>query len=245
MRKSLAALLGSGLFLISGAAAAQQYGYSGSYSPGMPPPSAQGIDNIGVGGQLVLGVERMTGVFFQSEKASVTDPITNTSTDVTQKNTTFGLLGMQGATPSTVPRVAADYFVIDSVSLGGSIMYWSNAPSMDPSPPGASYDSTKMFLFNPRVGYAYVIDDTFAIWPRAGLMYAHSSTGDNSSSRTDLTLDAMLGISPVKHVVFLVGPMVDIGVGGSEDQTVGGTTQSTSVKLTTFGLTAGMAAYLP
>ncbi len=231
--------------MISGAAAAQQYGYSGSYSPGMPPPSSSGIDNIGVGGQLVLGVERITGVFFQTEKASV--DVGGTTQDASQKHTTFGLLGMQGVTPSTVPRVAADYFIVDSVSLGGSIMYWSDAPSTDIGGTTTDGDATKAFMFNPRVGYAYVIDKTFSIWPRAGLMYSHSSTGDNSSSRIDLTLDAMLGISPVKHVVFLMGPLLDLGVGGSEDQTdpVTSTTQSTDVKLTTFGLTAGLGVYLP
>lgn len=245
MRKPLAALLGSGLLLVAGAASAQQYGYSGSYSPGMPPPSASGVDNIGIGGQLVLGVERITGIFMQSDKGSAPDG-TGGTVDASRKDTTLGLLGMQGVTPSSVPRVAFDYFVIDSFSVGGSLMYWSDAPSTDVN--GTSTDGTAShaFMLNPRVGYAYVIDDTFAIWPRGGLMYAHSSAGDNSSSRIDLTLDAMLGISPVKHVVFLVGPLVDIGVGGSEDVPDGtGGTMSNDVKLTTFGLSAGLAAYMP
>lgn len=247
MRKSIATLAGSGLLLLSSAAAAQQpYGYSGAYNtgtygPGAMPSSASGVDNIGVEGQFVLGVERITGLFWQRDTASVNDQ------DVTQKHFTLGLLGMSGVTPSSVPRVAGDFFVIDSLSVGGSVAYFSDAPSRDPElPGGASPDSTNGFLLNPRVGYAYVLDETFAIWPRLGFMYAHSSTGDASSSRTNLTIDAMLTISPVEHVIFSVGPMLDLGLGGSADQSNGaGETTSVDTKLTSYGLTAGLGTYFP
>ncbi len=212
------------------------------------------IDNIGAGGQLVVGVERVAGAVFQSESTHTpgngTDIPSHGSTD---KYTTIGLLAVNAPTPSSTPRVAVDYFVTNGLSLGAGLMYWSNAPSHEINGQTTSDPTTHEFLIQPRIGYALVLDDTFAIWPRAGFQYAHASVGSYSASRGDVTVDAMLGISPIKHVVFLVGPMLDVGVTGSQDYRVGTgggagavtSTGSSDVKLTSFGLTAGLAAYFP
>lgn len=243
MKRALGTLIGTGILLAATAASAQQYGGSystGNYSPAMPGyPS--GIDNIGNQGQFTIAVERVTGIFFDRPKTGDADAA---------KVTHLALLGNGGLTPSDMPRAGFDYFVIDGLSVGGSISYMSDAVKDGPT--------QKLFLFNPRVGYAYAFDDTFSIWPRAGFTYAHESSSvsgkdaagnpvssTQSTNLTQLNVEAMLGISPIKHVAFLVGPYLDYGLGGSMSQPdpVTGNDSSVDQKLTSFGLSAAILAY--
>lgn len=243
MKRFLGTLVGTGILLAATAASAQ--GYSGGYSTGTYRPAVpsypSGVDNIGNAGQFTIAAERITGLFFDRESVPGS----------TLKTTHLVLLGNDsGQSVSATPRAAFDYFVIDGLSVGGSIAYMSHAPSGGPS--------LKTFLFSPRVGYAYAFDDTFSIWPRVAFIYSHQSfslqqptaTGGTTSTSasshfTQLSLEAMFGISPMKHVVFLAGPLVDIGLGGSQSATdpITNTEASSSHKLTSFGLSAGLLAY--
>ena len=252
MKRAFGTLIGTGILLAASAASAQQYGggYSGSYSTGNYSPAApsypSGIDNIGNAGQFTVAVERITGLYFDRETRK---PSGGSST--TQKTTHLALLGNTGGSPSATPRAAFDYFIIDGLSLGGSISYMSNAPS--------GGGSQKLFMLSPRVGYAYAFDDTFSIWPRLAFTYAHLSQAQSvpttsggtasataSTNLTQLNLEAMLGISPFKHVAFLVGPYLDLGLGGSTSvPSYAGSSSNTKTdeKLTSFGLTAAILAY--
>lgn len=251
MKRALGTLIGTGILVAASAASAQQYGggYSGSYSTGTYRPEIpsypSGIDNIGNAGQFTIAIERITGVASDHE---TTKPKGGSSH--TQQTTHLALLGNDGGSPSVTPRAAFDYFIIDGLSLGGSISYMSHAPSG-----GASQ---KLFMFSPRVGYAYAFDNTFSLWGRAAFDYSHLSysmptvdasgsptTETASTNLTQITLEAMLGISPMKHVAFLVGPYVDFGLGGSQSakSPITGQNESISDKLTSFGLTAAILAY--
>lgn len=244
MKRALGTLVGTGILLASTAAFAQQYGgtYStGNYAPAVPSyPS--GIDNIGNAGQFTIAVERITGLYFNRETTKAGD-----LPEQTTKTTHLALLGNGSSTPSDMPRAAFDYFVIDGLSLGGAVTYMSDAITDGPT--------QKLFLISPRVGYAYAFDDTFSVWPRAAFTYAHASQAQsvpNASGGTDqvtasinatqLTLEGMVGISPIKHVAFLAGPYVDLGLGGSVSVDVPNY-PDTKDKLTSFGLTAAILAY--
>ncbi len=252
MKRAFGTLVGTGILLAATAASAQQYGggYSGGYSTGTYSPAVpsypSGIDNIGNAGQFTVAVERITGLYSDHESFKPS----GSSKSQTAKTLHLALLGNDDGSPSVTPRAAFDYFVIDGLSLGGSISYMSHAPSG-----GASQ---KLFMISPRVGYAYAFDSTFSLWGRGAFDYSHlsysvpainasgsSTTASASTNFTQVTLEAMLGISPMKHVAFLAGPYVDIGVGGSRSMKDPVTNKdvSASDKLTSYGLTAAILAY--
>jgi hypothetical protein len=52
----------------------------------------------------------------------------------------------------------------------------------------------------------------------------------------------MLGISPMKHVAFLLGPYLDLGLGGSSSSDLPQSTKQ-GTKLTSSGLSAALLAY--
>jgi hypothetical protein len=119
---------------------------------------------------------------------------------------------------------AADYFVIDNLSVGGFI-------SLDYSKSGSS-DGTR-FGIGPRVGYNFGLSDTFSIWPKAGLAFAHSSVSttvdlDSSTSRETstssnaiaLNLFVPLMVHPVRHFFAGFGPFLDTDLSGSHRVTV-------------------------
>jgi hypothetical protein len=228
MRKAISLIAGLGVFSLASAAFAQGYGYSAGYSAnyrmGMPPASGGQIDNIGNAGQLVFGAERLTGISFNRFGYN----------GGTGTSTSIGLLGpFSGENSVGSPRVGLDYFVIDSVSIGAGLWY---AHDSGVSVAGGSGSGSHTFLFAPRVGYAYAFDDTFSVWPRAGITYV-SQTGGHY---LDLTLEGLFGISPVSHLVILGGPFADLGLSGSQNAGAG----SQDAKQTGFGLTFGLAGYI-
>ncbi len=252
MRKAIGAFAALGVISLSTAAFAQ--GYSGGYQGGYAPPmqSSGPIDNIGNQGQFVVGAERLTALSFDSLTTSLPAPIG----DETQKSTGIALLGNSvsagGITPSSLPRLGFDYFVIDGLSVGTSLVYAHMSLKAEAGGQSQDQGSQDVFLFAPRVGYALQFGDTFSFWPRAGITYTNASTstpasaGQSSSSTSthflDLTVEPLFGLSPVSHFVILGGPYLDLGLSGSSK--AGGSSQSVDQKATSFGLTFGIAGYI-
>ncbi len=258
MKKSISALVGTGIFLVAGAAAAQQYGWSGSYQPTMPPSSSGTVDNIGNEGQLVFGVDRVMGLSIDSLKTSTP------AGDVTLKSTTISLFGLPNSAPPSgsagftapslmFPRLALDYFVVDGVSIGGNLVYAHSSGSIDTPAGSNDTGSTDVFGIAPRVGYAYQFDETFSIWPRAGITYASSTTTTKSATGgpdqetkwhgIDMNLEVLVGISPFEHFAILLGPYVDFPLSGTATVPAGTTTADYDAKLTSFGLTTSVVGY--
>jgi hypothetical protein len=118
-------------------------------------------------------------------------------------------------------------------------------------------------LLHPRLGYSFILDETFAIWPRAGITWTQTSTTqsndtidingnpvtyevDLTETTLDLTLEANLVISPMEHFAFLVGPFLDLGLSGEEKRETtepGVPDQEADRKLTAYGLQVGVAGY--
>jgi hypothetical protein len=262
MKKVLTALVGTGIFLVSGIAAAQyNQGWSGSYQPTAPPVRSSGLDNLGEEAQITFGVDRVMGLAF--DRAKVDQDVSGTTVTTTNKTTTIGLFGMTGAqSTGLVPRLALDYFVMESISVGGSLIYISQTGTQDTEGGGlnGSTDLPTITTFElaPRVGYCMAFDETFSFWPRAGITYfsqkaettitdpatGTSSTSTDTNSGLDLTLEGMVGISPFSNFAMLVGPYLDLGLSGtSKNEPASGTATENDLKATSYGLAVSILGY--
>ncbi|HEX6764451.1 MAG TPA: hypothetical protein VF103_03215 [Polyangiaceae bacterium] len=233
---------------------------------GVPVYTPKKIENIGQRGQFIFGVERITGLFFDSQKITYTDPATKKEYEHTFKVTSIGLFGVDSGSPSAMPRFALDYVVASGFTVGASVMLSTRGLSLEgtggqkPNPPYTAQSDGLTLFGGARAGYAYAFDSTFAIWPRAGLSYATSSsevTGTNPTTgestgtfeyRTrfgDLNLELLGAISPIKHIVVLAGPYVDVGLGGgySVFDSAGAEIDKRGANLTSFGLLVHAAGY--
>lgn len=203
-------------------------------------------------GQFAVSAERLFGIVHSSQTLQV-DPQTERTESYTQASllsTQFGNF----ATVYTTPRVGLDYFVIDGLSLGLAFGVFSVSGSRsETGNPNRDLPTLDGVIVAPRIGYAYMFTDVVGIWPRGGITYVGAGTKDQPPAPPDessvhflaLTLEAPLVISPVPHAGFLVAPIVDIGLSGSQDNKDGqsGVTQSRDMKATEFGLEAGMFLY--
>ncbi len=257
MKTKLTSFCGLGLFLVSGLASAQYGGgYQGSYTPGPPPVRSAGLDNIGEESQITFGVDRVMGVAF--DRATLSP---DKGGDQTYKATNVALFGNPGggglAAPGLmIPRLALDFFVVESVSIGGSLMYFTSSSEVETDAGSSDGPTNSTFVISPRVGYAMAFDETFSLWPRAGITYLSSktettttgATGSSTSTSTfsgmALTVEAMVGISPIENFAILAGPYVDYGLSGTvKDEPASGSSTETDAKVTSYGLTVGILGY--
>jgi hypothetical protein len=180
-------------------------------------------DDFATAGTFAFGVERVFGLYL-AQRAEET-PTDEDTDDYTQFSFAWG-----GVPPTvySIPRVGFDYFVIDGLSLGGSIAYWSldieseNLDKTDGSvATGGSEQSA--FLFSPRVGYAVMFSDVVGIWPRGGITYySRSFDADGAPPEVDenelaFTAEFHLILAPVEHVGITIGPVIDFGITGEVD----------------------------
>ena len=252
-----AALVGT-----SSLAPAQQfsgsYGTSGGGYSGYV-PQRKNVDNVGEDGQFIFAIERVTALNFDRVKISYTDETTDTDIDSSAKTTNLSLLGVDPSSPAQLPRFALDYVIASGVTIGGSLMFVTRSLSEDDVtvvPPGTRQDGST-FLAGVRAGYAFPFDETFGIWPRAGLSYAlatasYDSVDDDGESTEfsakthyfDLNLEILAVISPVEHIAIMAGPYLDLGLGGKFklDQD-GREIDSRNANLTSFGLVVHAGGY--
>ncbi|MEZ4224061.1 MAG: hypothetical protein R3B13_24140 [Polyangiaceae bacterium] len=116
-------------------------------------------------------------------------------------------------TPYELPRIGFDYFVIDSLSIGGALGYAQSQEDGDPD------DEVSLFLIAPRVGYVWMFSDVVGFWLRGGFTY-HSINVDPGNGEEDalaLTGEGMFVISPTPHFGFIVGPTFDISITGEDN----------------------------
>jgi hypothetical protein len=156
---------------------------------------------------------------------------------------TFLWRGTSAAGPFDVPRLAFDYFVIDRLSVGGTIGY-ASLKGEDANNNNAN-GSQSSLLFAPRVGYAFMFSEVVGIWPRGAITYHSASTefGDAESSESGLalTIEVPLVLSPTPHLGFTVGPTFDMDLFGTLDPPTGNDLDRT---YRTFGLQIGMFGWL-
>jgi hypothetical protein len=217
MRKLSGFMLALGLSLGSGSAFAQTFGTQGDAA---------------------FGGERLFGLTFSKV---TTEPDGQPESE--EDTTIFGFAWSGDGdlpTPHVVPRLAFDYFVIDGLSLGGTIAYASYSVEDEDN----NEQDASTFLFSPRVGYAFMFNDTIGIWPRGGIYYRSFNVDDfGDGNGFGLNLEAMLVITPTPHFGFQVGPAFDFDFTGQVDLDAPNA-PDIDQRMRTFGIHAGVFGWL-
>jgi hypothetical protein len=178
---------------------------------------ALGQEVFGTKGDLALGIDRVFGIHFTHLK--VDNPGRGPDRKYEQTGIGFGWRGRGARSPFDQARFAVDYFVIDSLSIGGSIAY---ASYNDDDDDDDDDDDHSDFLFSPRVGYAIGFSNKFGFWPRGGFTYHSRSRDDDAFVDDDengfaFTAEAMFYWTPIEHFGFLFGPTLDIDFTGERE----------------------------
>ncbi len=147
-----------------------------------PAASAQAVPQ----GTFTVAAERMVGLGITFGQGG--DPVFGT-----------GLFwGGQGVLD--FPRIGVDYFVIDGLSIGGSL--------------GLRYTSAGTGFFQagilPRIGYAFALSSSIDFWPRGGIGFV---TNDPGTTEGALYLEAPFVWNVNQHVGFEFGPAFDALLG--------------------------------
>lgn len=135
----------------------------------------------------------------------------------------FGVEGNNAPNSKTgvafVIKPAADYFVIDNLSVGGFLrLGFANDAGV-----GLNDGYNTAFGIGARVGYNIPVAQNFSIWPRAGLgvntgsvNVAGANGTDVSVSQTNLTLNLSVPflVHPVDHYFLGLAPALDVGLTG-------------------------------
>ena len=262
MRVQIVAALSALCCCVATPALAQGYGQApppgGGYSA--PPPVSGGDDYFGADGSLILSADRLFG--FHSWNATV--EIEDVDDDVEVSGTNVGLLisvpttGFTDFTinPSAVPRLAIDFVVGAGVTLGGFFGFATGSSEQEQGDFKEDGPTITTIAVGPRVGYFASISDVIGIWPRLGFTYVSTTietdldpgTLETTTSLQNINLEAMLAITPNPSFAFLLGPIFDLGVGGSIENDVsgdggegGGNQPEINVTYNNFGVVAGIA----
>ncbi len=148
--------------------------------------------------------------------------------------TSYGLAYQSPIGLFDVPRLGIDFFLIQQLSIGGSIGWFV----YDPDAPGNNDEDVSGFIFSPRIGYVIPFNAEWGIWPRGGLTYASRDRNDVYHA-TAFTLEAHFYYMPAPAVGFMLGPVLDLGFSG--ERRIPGN-QDADYEERLFGLAFGMFA---
>lgn len=151
---------------------------------------------LGKAKDVVIGAERLFGIYGVARNY---EP--NAIPDINDTGVGFLMQG-QHVSPVTVPRVALDIFIIESLSLGGTLGLHSN-------------DNTSGALFSPRVGYAIAFNQQWGFWPKGGFTYYSQNGVDRH--HFSLSIEGAFTFMPTTSVGFTAAPFLDLGLGGEEE----------------------------
>jgi hypothetical protein len=141
-----------------------------------------------------------------------------------------------GSTWTFLLAPAADYFVIQGLSVGGQIVYSHTHGSSGGT--GASGGSTSTdvdtFGIGPRVGYNIPITDLLSFWPKVGLIYTDMATSGASGSTFDVQVYAPVLLHLAPHFFAGLGPGIQTDLTASASS--GGKSSPDVPKTTSYGL---------
>jgi hypothetical protein len=151
--------------------------------------------------------------------------------------------GAPGNTFQLVLQPAADYFVIQNLSLGGFLEYAHQSQSGNNGGPGTNSDT---FGLGPRIGYDIALTDSISFWPKAFIAFAstnfstgNQSGGDNSWS---IGIFAPFLLHPSEHFFLGLGPELATQLSNTVSQ---GNNSASGPTATTYGLAFTVGGWLP
>lgn len=210
MRKTLSIAIAVTLFGMAGAANAQ--GYAAPF---------------GSQGRVTFGAERLFGFHWASN--SYREPNGDRHSG---SGTSVGF-GWQFAQHMQFnqPRLGVDYFVVQDISLGGSLGFFSMNNHGDG---GGTADG---FIISPRVGFNVPLSEIVVFWPKLGLTYI--SVGDDHAFGFGGEANFVFFPRPsAPNWGFLVQPTVDLAPFGGSNRN--GNTPNADYHAYSFGVSVGL-----
>ncbi len=202
--------------------------------------------DLASGHSVLLGVESVMG--FEAVYVTTKQEAAGRSQEVKTSTTSLGLLGERRA------DFAADAFLADHITLGGSLSYASGSGTQESSGTKTDLDSESVWRAGPRVGFYAPVAPALAFWLRGGVEYVRDSTestltgGSKSTTTVSLT---QLAISPA--LLWFVAPHLAINFAATAKTIVASSydvspapalTPSTSYSGQVYNVTVGLTGAL-
>ena len=229
MRKPLCIGLILGLLTVAGSAAAQ-------YPPPPPPPAGYGG---GYGGYAPRPVQTFGGPGTLAISSDMNLALQGCSGCASPVTLGYGPLGNTANSSGWLFTLApaADYFVIQGLSIGAQIAYTHVHTNLSTGTGSSSSTTadTDLFGIGARVGYNIPIMDLLSWWPKVGIVFTNVSTTGNLSGNTfDLQLYAPLLLHLAPHFFAGLGPNLQTDLSASASAS--GVSAPSVPKATSYGL---------
>jgi hypothetical protein len=170
-----------------------------AFSLALAAPGTANAEDFPAEGSAAVAVERPFGIHLQHSSSD--------DQDYERDVSGFGVGWLRSESAYHQPRAAFDYFVADSLSVGGAVgLYFWGADG-----------NRSGFLLAPRVGYAIMLSEAIAFWPRGGVTYYSEEENDTSYSQFGLSAEGMFVFMPQESWGILAGPTLDFGVVGERE----------------------------
>ena len=156
--------------------------------------------------------------------------------------------GSEFIDPFGAARLGLDGVVGPGFTFGGSIGYSLYSGTSRTSGAGASSDEGSLditiFVVVPRLGVLLAPSRYIGVWLRGGVGYTSVKIEEQQAASLHgwaLVVDPMLVVTPLPHVGILVGPSLNIGLTGGQDQPSAPPGQTFSNTWSSYGVSGGIA----
>jgi hypothetical protein len=145
---------------------------------------AEGPTSFGKSGELAVSWDQplVAGLVATNAQTGSLVPLPTTMTALGFEDYSVSNNGGSATIFSLAP--AADYFVIDNLSIGAQVMVGVETTS----PPQGTGTTTTMYGIAPQIGYNLALTDSISFWPKVFFAYAGASTNNNGPSASIGTL---------------------------------------------------------
>jgi hypothetical protein len=235
MRKLAAGTIAAAIMTLGATASAQQLGEEGTF--------ALSADHL-------FGITSFNATLDPDIPGAEEIELKGTSTSLLWgSSTSTGVLGRSIPVPATIPRASFDYFVIENLSLGGSLGIYMASGESEVDGNSEDWDKVTGIALAPRIGYVFGLSDTIWLWLRGGPTYMTVGIDPDEGDDVDvsvlqLDVEAMFAFGLTDSFAIEFGPALGLPVGGSTDYEVGGENYDVDINVMHFGVYAGLVGWL-